>query len=86
MAVGSNFSLALTFLSIRAQGAQNVAELSGMAQSIGYCIAALGPVLLGLLFDITQEWKYPIMVLIAVVVTLTFFGYQAGKKRLVFAN
>src|SRR5699024_8065986 len=56
IASSSNFALALTFLSIRAKHAKDAAELSGMAQSVGYCIAAFGPILLGLLFDVTQDW------------------------------
>src|SRR5699024_1335114 len=34
--LGGSFALALTFLGIRAKNAQHAAELSGMAQSIGY--------------------------------------------------
>lgn len=84
--MGTNFALALTFFTIRARGAKNVAELSGMAQSVGYCIAAVGPIFLGLLFDLTQDWKYPLMVMLVMVMALAYFGYHAGKNQLVLAN
>src|SRR5690625_1623045 len=45
--LGGSFALALTFLGIRARNAQHAAELSGMAQSIGYSLAAIGPVCIG---------------------------------------
>lgn len=80
----SNFALALTFFSIRAKNAKDAVELSGMAQSVGYCIAAIGPILLGFLFDITQDWKYPLFVLIGVMITIILVGMQAGKDRYVF--
>lgn len=84
IASSSNFALALTFLSIRAKHAKDAAELSGMAQSVGYCVAAFGPILLGLLFDVTQDWKYPLYVLVAVMIVIIYFGQYAGKNRYVF--
>lgn len=84
IASSSNFALALTFLSIRAKHAKDAAELSGMAQSVGYCIAAFGPILLGLLFDVTQDWKYPLFVLVGVMIVIIYFGQYAGKNRYVF--
>lgn len=84
LASSANFALALTFLSIRAKHAKDAAELSGMAQSVGYCVAAFGPILLGLLFDITQDWKYPLFVLVGVIVVIIYFGMHAGKNRYVF--
>src|SRR5699024_9934426 len=83
IASSSNFALALTFLSIRAKHAKDAAELSGMAQSVGYCIAALGPILLGLLFDVTQDWKYPLFVLVGIMVVIIYVGQYAGKNRYV---
>lgn len=83
-ASSTNFALALTFLSIRAKNAYESAELSGMAQSVGYCVAAFGPILLGLLFDLTQDWKYPLYVLIGIIFFIIFFGLYAGKNRYVF--
>lgn len=86
IAMGSNFALALTFFTIRAKGADNVANLSGMAQSVGYCIAAVGPIFLGFLFDVTQDWKYPLMVILLFVLALMYFGYHAGKNQLVLTD
>lgn len=80
----SNFALALTFFSIRAKHAKDAAELSGMAQSIGYCVAATGPIIIGLLFDITHNWTVPLSLLIGVTIIIIYFGLNAGKNRYVF--
>lgn len=83
---GSNFALALTFLSIRAKNPTDVAKLSGMAQSLGYSIAAIGPIAIGFLFDITEDWTVPLYVLVTIVLMIIIFGLQAGRNRFVFDN
>jgi len=81
--LGGCFALALTFLGIRARNAQHAAELSGMAQSIGYSLAAIGPVCIGLLFDVTNTWNVPLTVLIVISVLVILFGMGAGRDRYV---
>jgi CP family cyanate transporter-like MFS transporter len=48
LALGAVFAVALTFQVIRARTAENAARLSSMAQCVGYIIASLGPMVLGL--------------------------------------
>lgn len=81
--LGGNFALALTFLGLRAQNAQDASELSGMAQSIGYSFAAIGPVFMGYLFDVTGDWTIPISVLIGFAALNIIFGMGAGRNRYV---
>lgn len=81
--LGGGFALALTLLGIRARNSQHAAELSGMAQSIGYSLAAVGPVCIGLLFDLTKAWTVPLMVLIIVSILVLIFGWGAGRDRYV---
>lgn len=83
IALGGSFALALTFLGIRARNARHAAELSGMAQSIGYSLAAIGPVCIGLLYDLTNTWKVPLIVLIMIAVLVILFGMGAGRDRYV---
>src|SRR5699024_12127709 len=47
-ASGGSISLSLALLGMRAKNARQAGELSGMAQSIGYVFAAVGPILIGL--------------------------------------
>jgi CP family cyanate transporter-like MFS transporter len=81
--LGGSFALALTFLGIRAKNARHAAELSGMAQSIGYSLAAIGPVCIGLLYDVTGNWEVPLLTLIIISVLVILFGIGAGRDRYV---
>ncbi|MET0135748.1 MAG: MFS transporter, partial [Kibdelosporangium sp.] len=52
LASGTCFVLALFFFTLRAADSVAAAALSGMAQSIGYLFAMIGPVLFGTLHDV----------------------------------
>jgi MFS transporter, CP family, cyanate transporter len=77
----SVFSLALTVIALRASSAARTADLSGMAQGIGYVIAGTGPFLVGLLHETTGGWTVPFAVLLAVVVAQAVTGALAGRAR-----
>src|SRR5699024_5030645 len=74
IASGGSISLALALLGMRARDAQQAGELSGMAQSIGYVLAALGPLFIGLLFDLTRAWTGPLIAIIVIGVLMTATG------------
>ncbi|MFE2868556.1 CynX/NimT family MFS transporter [Embleya sp. NPDC059259] len=73
--------LALTFQSQRAGSAGEAAALAGMAQSIGYLVAAAGPLLLGILHDATDSWTLPLAVLVVLGLLMAGAGYGAGRDR-----
>lgn len=50
---GFTFSLSMMFFSLRTDNADEAARLSGMAQAIGYLLAAFGPMFFGYLHDTT---------------------------------
>ena len=76
---GACFSLALTFFALRAPDSGHTAALSGMAQSVGYLLAAVGPFLFGVLRDATQAWSVPLALLFAVAVCLLITGLGAAR-------
>jgi len=76
---GASFSLALTFFALRAPGPGHAAALSGMAQSVGYLLAAGGPFLFGVLRDATGSWKVPLTLLVAITVFLLIAGWGAAR-------
>ncbi|WP_379670228.1 CynX/NimT family MFS transporter [Pueribacillus sp. YX66] len=84
--VGSAFSLAMMFFGLRTENAQQAAELSGMAQSIGYLLAAIGPTLFGYLYDITNSWTIPLLTLVGVSILIFLFGLGAAGNRYVQVN
>lgn len=81
VAGGLAFGLVNTFFSLRTEEGQTAAKLSGMAQSIGYLFAALGPLLFGILHDMTGEWYASLAILLITAIGLTLFGSQAGRNR-----
>ena len=85
MAQGASISLALTLIGMRSTNAQQAANLSGMAQSIGYLLAAIGPILIGFLFDQTHSWTVPLVVLSLVSVVMIVAGLGAGRNQYVIS-
>lgn len=81
--LGASFGLALLFIVLRSRDSDSANELSGMSQSVGYTIAALGPVLFGALFDLTLNWAIPIIFLLAIAVLKLWSGWEAGKDQYV---
>jgi CP family cyanate transporter-like MFS transporter len=78
---GALFSLALTFLILRAADAPHAAALSGMAQSVGYLLAAIGPIGLGLLHDAGNGWGLPLVALSVVTAAGCLVGMRAAADR-----
>lgn len=75
------FPLALVLLSIRARTPESAVALSGFVQSIGYAVAAVFPLLIGLLHDMTDSWLVPLWVLVGVLVAVIPAGWIAGRRR-----
>ncbi|KYG71730.1 CP family cyanate transporter-like MFS transporter [Roseivirga ehrenbergii] len=78
-ALGGSFGLVLMLIIFRSEDSETAAELSGMAQSIGYLIAATGPILFGSIFDLTGNWSYSLAFLLAIALLKLYVGLGAGK-------
>jgi CP family cyanate transporter-like MFS transporter len=76
---GPALILALSFMGLRAANPRSVAALSLMGQSLGYLIAAAGPVAFGFLHDLTGGWRAPMIFLVAAGVGLAICGHGAGR-------
>ncbi|MFC4870494.1 CynX/NimT family MFS transporter [Negadavirga shengliensis] len=79
--MGASISLAYTLMSLRTSNETHTAGLSGMAQSTGYYLAALGPLLFGLAYDIWQDWNMLIYLMLVFSGLFTVFGWLAGRER-----
>ncbi|THJ66753.1 CynX/NimT family MFS transporter [Arthrobacter echini] len=80
---GSLIVVALSLFSLRSVNFSQAASLSGMAQSVGYGLAAVGPVLFGALRDLSGDWTLPLVVTAGIMVVLTFLAVLAGRDRVI---
>ncbi|WP_240627369.1 CynX/NimT family MFS transporter [Thermoflavimicrobium daqui] len=83
---GACISLSYTLIGLRAKNAQQAEQLSGMAQSIGYLLAAMGPFLCGYIHDFTHSWVIPLTITICVCVLMIFFGLGAGRAMYIHSS
>ncbi|MBM7646663.1 CP family cyanate transporter-like MFS transporter [Scopulibacillus daqui] len=83
LAQGSLFSLATMFFVLRTRHVHESAELSGMAQSIGYLLAAIGPTLFGFIHDIAHNWTSALIMLVAAILLVFVFGIGAAANQYV---
>ncbi|AHY08978.1 MFS transporter [Serratia plymuthica] len=83
LGAGSSLVLALSFFGLRSEHQHQATQLSGMAQSVGYLLAALGPTLFGLLHDLTQGWQLPLSILLGLTLLQMLFGVLAGRNRII---
>jgi CP family cyanate transporter-like MFS transporter len=73
------FPLVLTLIGLRARTPDGTAALSGFTQSLGYLMAALGPFLVGTIYDATGSWTTPLWLLLLLVLPLMAAGAYVGR-------
>lgn len=81
---GASLSMSLTLMAERARDADASAALSGMAQSVGYVVAAVGPVAFGWLHTVADGWMLSYALLAGAMVAQAVIGLAAGRDRYVF--
>lgn len=81
--VGGTFPLALTIIGLRTRAPAGTVALSGFAQSIGYIVSAVGPLLVGVLHDAAGGWWMPLALLGALLLPQLVAGFVAGGARYV---
>lgn len=83
LALGGVFGVALSFMVLRARRVESAARLSGMAQTVGYVFASLGPLGIGLL-QTTPNPRLATTTWLVVLACLTMvFGAIAGQNAFV---
>lgn len=79
---GASIALALLIITLRAPDASSVTALSAVAQSFGYALAALGPVLIGVLRQVSGGWTVPLLAGLALCLIQLTVGVMAGRPLL----
>lgn len=80
---GVLFPLALVLISIRARTPETAVVLSSFVQSVGYTLAAVFPVLFGVLHASTGSWTWSLLMIGAVLIAVIPAGMIAGRRRTV---
>ncbi|WP_246858513.1 MFS transporter [Citricoccus sp. SGAir0253] len=76
---GFCFPTALALIAARSRTALVTARLSGFVQPFGYFVAAAGPLLVGILYDVTGQWTVILWALVAATVAMAITGVRAGR-------
>ncbi|WP_442109413.1 CynX/NimT family MFS transporter [Pseudomonas sp. NUPR-001] len=77
---GGTFALALTLIVLRSSDAHVAANLSSMAQGVGYTLASMGPFAVGLVHDLTGGWNAVGWIFAVLGVGAIAFGLKAGRN------
>lgn len=80
---GASLSFAMLLFVMHTSNAADASALSGLAQSIGYTLAAAGPVCMGKLYDMTGGWTVPLITVLVMVGVLTVAGLFSGRKGII---
>ncbi|MEU4195883.1 MFS transporter [Kribbella sp. NPDC026611] len=78
---GSALVAALTLISVRGRSHHETTQLSGMAQAVGYLLAAGGPVLAGFITQQTGGWDTTLGVFAVLAAVQVVLGFAAGRDN-----
>ena len=78
------FPYLMVCFSLKTSSPEKTAQLSGLAQTGGYILAAFGPTLFGYSFDLLQSWIPAVLTLLAIdiIMTISLFMVDRADKIL----
>lgn len=80
---GLSLGVSLTLMAERARDHRVSSALSGMSQSVGYAIAAVGPALFGAVHAMTGNWTISLIILLVTMTLQAVFGAYAARDHYV---
>ncbi|WP_414045003.1 CynX/NimT family MFS transporter [Macrococcus sp. 18KM445] len=84
LAGGAAFSLCMLFFSLRAKSTEDAIALSGFSQSIGYFVAAPGPMIMGYLHDMFNSHVPSFIMFFIITLTMFYFAYRSSENKYIF--
>lgn len=75
---GFAFPMAMALITARTRDAHVTTQLSGFTQSVGYIFSGLGPLLVGVLFEVTGGWDVPLWFLLGSAAVFVAAGVVAA--------
>lgn len=80
---GGTFTWTLTMIGRRSRTTEVTGALSGFTQGMGYLFAGSGPLLTGILHDVTGQWTAPLVFLLALAALMGVGGTYIVRPRTV---
>lgn len=81
LGAGASMVICLSLFNLRAVDHRQAAQLSGMAQCVGYGIAALGPLVFGIIHQHSGNWTLPLAILLGCNLLQLILAPLAGRAR-----
>lgn len=78
---GASITYVTMMYALRTENPGDSSTVSGTSQSVGYLIAAVGPIATGALFDATSSWVAPLALMASVAAVMAVLGYAIGRDR-----
>ena len=78
---GSTLVVALSLIALRGTTAQETVRLSGIAQSLGYLLASIGPAAFGMLAELSGAWAAPLLLALALAAAQCVVAVLVGRPR-----
>lgn len=83
LGTAGTFSFTMALFSLKTTNAADTSSLSGMVQSLGYLLAALGPVVIGQLKASTSNWLLSEIVMLIVTIVFIVAGLITEEQKLI---
>ncbi|MFZ2625880.1 MAG: MFS transporter [Propionibacterium sp.] len=80
MAQGGYFTVLMAVLIRRSRNVDENRHATAVVQSVGYCVAATGPVILGWVHEHISGWNGPFALILVVVVAMVIIGASAVRE------
>lgn len=80
---GFAFPTAIALITARSRDPRVTARLSGFVQPVGYALAAIGPLAVGLVHEVTGGWEVVLITLMGSGVVMTLAGLRISRHTLV---
>ncbi|CCH16974.1 CynX/NimT family MFS transporter [Micromonospora lupini] len=77
------FPVCLVLINVRTRSHGGTVALSGFAQGVAYALGALGPLLVGLLHDVSGGWALPLLFLLAVTLVAAISAITLARPAFV---
>ncbi len=83
LGAGASLVISLSLFGLRSGDHHQASRLSGMAQCVGYGLAALGPLVFGVLHEHFDSWSAPLLFMIALSLLQVAIAPLAGRNKVI---